>query len=84
MDSGGEPTTLNINDDKLCGAECLSLYIYTTPLPNVVVLSIDLPWRYAYGGLWRGVNMVERSGMGVARVYPASDLAAVARSYVLP
>jgi hypothetical protein len=37
-------------------------------------------------GVWRfveGVNMEERSGMVVARVYPASDPATVARSYVL-
>jgi hypothetical protein len=37
-------------------------------------------------GVWRfveGVNAEERSGMVVARVYPASDPATVARSYVL-
>jgi hypothetical protein len=43
--------------------------------------------RYAIGvGVWRfveGVNTVERSGMVVARVYPASDPAMVARPYVL-
>jgi hypothetical protein len=30
-----------------------------------------------------GGNMAERSGIGVARVYPASYLAAVARSYMM-
>jgi hypothetical protein len=36
-----------------------------------------------YGGLWKGVNMAERSGTVVARVYPALDPATVARPYVL-
>jgi hypothetical protein len=37
-------------------------------------------------GVWRfveGVNTVEQSGTMVAQVYPASDLATVARPYVL-
>jgi hypothetical protein len=36
-----------------------------------------------YGGLWKGVNTAERSRTVVARVYPASDPATVARLYVL-
>jgi hypothetical protein len=36
-----------------------------------------------YGGLWKGVNTAERSGTVVARFYPTSDLATVARSYML-
>jgi hypothetical protein len=43
----------------------------------------SLPWVLVYGGLWRGVNMAERSGMGVARVYPALDPTMVAKPYVL-
>jgi hypothetical protein len=43
--------------------------------------------RSAIGeGVWRfveGVNMAERSGTVVARVYPTSDPATVARPYVL-
>jgi hypothetical protein len=43
--------------------------------------------RSAIGvGVWRfveGVNTAERSGTVVTRVYPASDPATVARSYVL-
>jgi hypothetical protein len=43
--------------------------------------------RSAIGvGVWRfveGVNMAEQSGTVVARVYPASDPAMVARPYVM-
>jgi hypothetical protein len=37
--SGSKPTTLDINDDELCRAECFSLYIRNTPMPKGLKIS---------------------------------------------
>jgi hypothetical protein len=39
---GNEPTTLDVNDDELYGAECFSIYICTTPLPKGLKISVSI------------------------------------------
>jgi hypothetical protein len=40
--SGSGPSIADINDDELCGAECFSLYIRTTPLPKGLKISDNI------------------------------------------
>jgi hypothetical protein len=72
MPAKADPTWIRA-PDALCptvGANCQGF---------VNISSIEVwVWRFV-----EGVNTAERSGTVVARVYPASDPATVARPYVL-
>jgi hypothetical protein len=69
---------------QIAGSSNLSAIALTQKLLLVPRLVADWkPPTVGYGGLWKGVNTEERSRMVVARVYPASDPATAARSYVL-